>query len=80
MLDEMWLPTLHTNIPRKRDSKLSRLAIMVSQPCNDDSQGTMQPDKASQLIGAAHVVALNFQTIAAANDWWRCPTPDHSIE
>ena len=34
----------------------------------------MEPDDASQLIGAAHVIALNFQTIAAANDWWRHPS------
>ena len=82
MLDEMWLPTLHTNTPQEGFElavKLSRLAIMVLQPCNDDGQGPMQPDNASQLVGAAHVIALNFQTIAAANDW-RGPTPDHNTE
>jgi hypothetical protein len=34
----------------------------------------MQRDDASQLVGAAHVISLNFQTIAAANDWWRQPS------
>jgi hypothetical protein len=34
----------------------------------------MQRDDASQLVGAAQVIALNFQTIAAANDWWRQPS------
>ena len=40
----------------------------------------MQPDDASQLVGAAHVIALNFQTIAAANDWWRYSSPERNAE
>ena len=74
MLDEMWLPTLNTNTPQEGFElavKLSRLTMMVSS--DNDGHGTcpVQPDDASHLIGAAHVIALNFQTIAAANDWWR---------
>jgi len=77
-LDDIWLPTLNTSTPQEGFElavKLSRLAMMVSRFSEDDSRGTcsMQPDDASQLIGAAHVIALNFQTIAAANDWWRHP-------
>ena len=80
MLDEIWLPTLNTNTPQEGFElavKLSRLAVMVAQSYDDDSQRTrpMQRDGAS-LIGAAHVIAMNFQTIAAANDWWRYPSPD----
>ena len=82
-LNDIWLPTLNTSTPQEGFElavKLSRLAIMVSQPCDDDGQGTRptQRDDASQLIGAAHVIALNFQTIAAANDWWRNPSPDRT--
>jgi hypothetical protein len=78
MLDEIWLPTLSTNTPQEGFElavKLSRLAVMVAQSCDDNGQRArpMEPDDASQLIGAAHVIALNFQTIAAANDWWRHP-------
>jgi Hexameric tyrosine-coordinated heme protein (HTHP) len=78
MMDEMWLPTLNTNTPQEGFElavKLSRLAVMVAQSYDDDNQRTrpMQHDGASQLIGAAHVIALNFQTIAAANSWWRHP-------
>jgi hypothetical protein len=81
MLDEIWLPTLNTNTPQEGFElavKLSRLAVMVAQSHDDDSQRRhpMQRDDASQLIGAAHVIALNFQTIAAANDWWRHPSRD----
>jgi hypothetical protein len=76
MLDEIWLSTLNTNTPQEGFElavKLSRLAMMVAQSYDDDSQRTrpIQRDGDSQLIGAAHVIALNFQTIAAANDWWR---------
>jgi hypothetical protein len=73
MLDEIWLPTLSTNTPQEGFElavKLSRLAVMVAQ--SYDSQPTpIQRDGGSEVIGAAHVIALNFQTIAAANDWWR---------
>jgi len=79
MLNEIWLPTLNTNTPQEGFElavKLSRLAVMVSQSSDDNRHGARpaQPNDASQLIGAAHVIALNFQTIAAANDWWRQPS------
>jgi hypothetical protein len=85
MLDQTWLPTLNTNTPQEGFElavKLSRLAVMVAQSCDDGSQRTrpMQPDDPSQLIGAAHVIALNFQTIAAANDWWRHHSPYRNAE
>ena len=78
MMDEIWLPTLNTNTPQEGFElavKLSRLAAMVAQSYDDDNRRArpMQQDGASQLIGAAHVIALNFQTIAAANSWWRYP-------
>lgn len=72
MLDEVWLPTLNTNTPQEGFElavKLSRLTIMLAQSYDNDTP--MQRDDASPLIGAAQVIALNFQTIAAANDWWR---------
>jgi Hexameric tyrosine-coordinated heme protein (HTHP) len=83
MLDEVWLSTLSTNTPQEGFElavKLSRLAVMVAQSYDNDSQRarSMQRDGASQLAGAAHVIALNFQTIAAANDWWRHSSPDRN--
>jgi hypothetical protein len=76
IMDESWLPTLNTSTPQEGFElavKLSRLAMMVSRSSDDDGQGTrqIQGDDVLQLIQAAHVIALNFQTIAAANDWWR---------
>jgi len=79
MVHEIWLPTVNTSTPQagfELAVKLSQLPVMVSQSYDDESlrSRTMQRDDASQLIGAAHVIALNFQTIAAANDWWRHPS------
>jgi hypothetical protein len=83
MLDEIWLPTLNTNTPQEGFElavKLSRLAVVVAQSCEDNNQRTssIQLNETSRLIGAAHVIALNFQTIAAANDWWRYPSFDRN--
>jgi hexameric tyrosine-coordinated heme protein (HTHP) len=81
IMDESWLPTLNTRTPQEGFElavKLSRLAMMVSR-CSDEDEGQLrrpiQRDDAPQLIQAAHLIALNFQTIAAANDWWRRPNP-----
>ena len=51
--------------------KLSRLCMMVSQSF-DDARGAHGSD-AAQFAAAAQIIALNFQTIAAANGWWRRP-------
>lgn len=74
--DDLWLPTLKTDTPQsglELAVKLSDLGCMVSQR----SEGHRPMPRAthkytqSQLIAAAHVIALNFQTVAAANHWWR---------
>ena len=76
IMDESWLPTLNTSTPQEGFElavKLSRLGMMVSQSRNDvrkESRPVHRRDRA-QLIAAAHVIALNFQTIAVANEWWR---------
>jgi hypothetical protein len=76
MMDDIWLPTLQTDSPQEGIElavKLSRLGMMLSQSSNDidkESRGSKTLSSA-QLIAAAHVIALNFQTIAAANDGWR---------
>jgi hypothetical protein len=77
-MEEIWLPTLNTDTPQEGFElavKLSRLGMMVSQT-SEDGRGRAHPiesDSVTQLIQIAHVIALNFQTIAAANDWWREP-------
>lgn len=53
--------------------KLSRLAVKKTQP-DDEVRARLRPaydEDADALISASLVVATNFQTIAAANDYWR---------
>ena len=57
-----WLPTLQTETPAdgyELAIKLARVAVKKTQP------------DADALIAVSHVVAVNFATIAAANDYWR---------
>jgi len=71
-----WLPTLKTDTPEEGYAlaiKLSRMAVKITQP-DDAARGKMRPDyanSADSLTMASHVVATNFQTVAAANDYWR---------
>jgi hypothetical protein len=79
--DDLWLPTLKTGTPQEGIElavKLSDLGFMVSQRSEGrrPSLRTTRKYTCGELIAAAHVIALNFQTVAAANDWWRqrnCP-------
>ena len=53
--------------------KLARLAVKAAQP-DMGRLKAMRPHYANDpdsLIAASHVVAVHFQTIARANDWWR---------
>jgi hypothetical protein len=75
-MDDLWLPTLKTDTPQEGIElavKLSDLGFMLCQSSDESCQASRATDKytRSQLIAAAHVIALNFQTVAAANDWWR---------
>lgn len=53
--------------------KMARLAIKATQP-DDDVRAKLRDvyaNNASDLIQVGHVVALEFATIAAANNFWR---------
>lgn len=52
--------------------KLARLAVKTVQP-DADVRKRLRPayeEDAEQLIAISHVVAVNFQTVAAANNYW----------
>jgi hypothetical protein len=72
---ESWLPSLITTTPEEGFDlaiKLSRVAVKKTQP-SDDARARLRPDyadDAADLIAASHVVATNFQTVAAANRYW----------
>ena len=71
-----WLNTLKTDTPEagfELAIKLSRMAVKMTQP-DDDVRSRLRGDyanNADSLTMASHVVAANFQTVAAANDYWR---------
>jgi hypothetical protein len=53
--------------------KLSRVAVKKTQP-NNDVREKLRPvyeNDSDALISVSHVVAVNFQTISAANNYWR---------
>lgn len=71
-----WLPTLITETPEQGFEialKLSRIAVKKTQP-DDAIRTRLRADyenSADSLTMASHVVATNFQTVAAANNYWR---------
>ncbi len=73
---DTWLPTLITPDPESGYAlaiKLSRMAIKLTQP-DGETRKKLRPDydsDAAALIAVSSVVAVNFQTVALANDHWR---------
>ncbi len=75
MADE-WLTTLKTATPQEGFElaiTLSRRGVKYTQP-DTDVLHKLRPEYANDadaLTAASQVVAINFQTVAAANDYWR---------
>jgi len=53
--------------------QLARRAVVATQPDKEVlfEQRPEYSEDAGDLIAASHVVAVHFQTIAAANNYWR---------
>ena len=52
---------------------MARMGVEYTQPF-DEVRGKLRPVYASDanaLIASSHVIAVNFQTVAAANNYWR---------
>lgn len=73
---DAWLKTLITDTPQagfELAITLSRRGVKYTQP-DVDVLHKLRPDYANDadsLTAASQVVAINFQTVAAANDYWR---------
>ncbi len=73
---DAWLSTLITNTPQEGFElaiTLSRRGVKYTQP---DTQvlHKLRPEYANDvhsLTAASQVIAINFQTVAAANNYWR---------
>lgn len=73
---DTWLTTLTTATAQEGFElaiKLSRMGVKYTQP-SAEVRDQLRPEydkNADSLIATSQVVALNFQTVAAANDYWR---------
>ncbi|MFV0514521.1 MAG: hexameric tyrosine-coordinated heme protein [Jhaorihella sp.] len=71
-----WLASLITETPTEGYDlavKMSRVAVKLTQPdaAMRDKLRPEYAEDAEALIAVSHVVATNFATVAAANDYWR---------
>lgn len=73
---DVWLPTLVTETPQEGFElaiKLARVGVKSTQPDTDvlfrEREKYAQDGEA--LIHASEVIAAHFQTVAAANNYWK---------
>ncbi len=73
---DTWLSSLLTDTPQagfELAIKLARMGVKYTQP-SAEARDRLRPqyaEDANALIASSQVVAVNFQTIAAANNYWR---------
>ena len=72
---DTWLKTLKTANPQEGFElaiKLSRMGVKYTQPSAEvrDKLRPAYAENADSLTAASQVVAMNFQTVAAANGYW----------
>ncbi|MUV38217.1 hypothetical protein JNUCC1_02053 [Lentibacillus sp. JNUCC-1] len=73
---EKWLKSLKTKTPQEGFElaiTLSQQGIKYTQP-SEAIRKKLRPKYAKDpdsLIAASHVIAVNYQTVAAANNYWR---------
>ena len=72
---DTWLPTLITATPEDGFNlavKMSRIGVKVTQPSAEvrDKLRPVYAEDANALIASSQVIAINFQTVAAANGYW----------
>ncbi len=73
---DTWLTTLITDTPQagfELAITLSRRGVKYTQP-DMKVLKSLRPEyanSADSLTAASHVIAINFQTVAAANGYWR---------
>jgi hypothetical protein len=73
---DIWLPSLQAGTPQEGFElaiKLSRMGVKYTQP-SDEVRAQLRPEydhNADSLIASSQVIAIHFQTIAAANGYWK---------
>ena len=71
-----WLTSLITETPQEGFElaiTLSRKGVAYTQPSAEirEKLRPVYSENADSLTAASQVVAINFQTVAAANNYWR---------
>ena len=75
-MTDTWLHSLLTDTPQagcELALTLSRRGVKYTQP-DVDTLKALRPEYANSadgLTAASQVIAINFQTVAAANNYWR---------
>ena len=75
-MSDIWLTSLITDTPQQGFElaiTLSRRGVKSTQP-DPEVLHKLRPvysNDAHELTAASQVIALNFQTVAAANNYWR---------
>lgn len=75
-MSDAWLTSLITETPQEGFElaiTLSRRGVKYTQP-DPEVLHKLRPiyaEDADSLTAASHVIAVNFQTVAAANNYWR---------
>lgn len=73
---ERWITSLQTKTPQEGFElaiELSQKGIEYTQP-SEEIRKELRPyysRNADSLISASQVIATNYQTVAAANDYWK---------
>lgn len=75
-MSQPWLPTLMTDTPEEGYQlalKLSRMAVKLTQPSDEMRKElrVIYEKDAQALVAVSQVVATNFSTVAAANNFWK---------
>ncbi|MCO5089783.1 hexameric tyrosine-coordinated heme protein [Bosea sp. (in: a-proteobacteria)] len=73
---EAWLASLRTATPQEGfelATKLARVGVKMTQPSAEirDKLRAAYDQDSAQLIASSQVIAIHFQTVAAANNYWR---------
>ena len=75
-MGEKWLNSLQTSDAQEGYElaiKLARMGVKYTQPSDEvrEKLRAIYSENADSLIACSQVIAINFQTVAAANNYWR---------
>lgn len=75
-MSDQWFTSLITETPQQGYElaiKMSRMGIKYTQPAAEvrEKLRPVYGENADSLIASSQVIAINFQTVSAANNYWR---------